>query len=63
MVSHKIIFFAGKKMEVIQKIIQSAMADCIFHEYSVLVLDDLDSITNAATNDEEMTPDAMNAAR
>ncbi|XP_051155362.1 peroxisome biogenesis factor 1 [Leptopilina boulardi] len=53
----------GKKMEVIQKVIQSAMSDCVFHEYSVLILDDLDSITNAATNDEEMTPDSMNAAR
>ena len=50
-------------MDVIQKVIQSAVNDCVYHQYSVLFLDDLESITNVSTNDEETTPDSLNADR
>ncbi|XP_015435576.1 PREDICTED: peroxisome biogenesis protein 1 [Dufourea novaeangliae] len=53
----------GKKAEMLQKIITTALTECIYYQPSVLFLDDLESITNASTNDEENTPDAMNAAR
>ncbi|CAK9814659.1 Peroxisome biogenesis factor 1 [Anthophora plagiata] len=53
----------GKKAEMLQKIIITALTECIYYEPSVLFLDDLESITNASANDEENTPDAINAAR
>ncbi|KOC60225.1 Peroxisome biogenesis factor 1, partial [Habropoda laboriosa] len=53
----------GKKAEMLQKIITTALTECTYHAPSVLFLDDLESITNASTNDEENTPDAINAAR
>lgn len=47
----------------LQKVITTALAECIYYQPSVLFLDDIESITNASTNDEENTPDAINAAR
>lgn len=40
-----------------------ALTECIYYQPSVLFLDDLESITSASMNDEENTPDAINAAR
>ncbi|XP_076762251.1 peroxisomal biogenesis factor 1 isoform X2 [Xylocopa sonorina] len=53
----------GKKAEMMQKIITTSLIECIYYQPSVLFLDDLESITNASMNDEENTPDAINAAR
>ncbi|XP_017754802.1 PREDICTED: peroxisome biogenesis factor 1 [Eufriesea mexicana] len=53
----------GKKAEMLQKVITTALAECIYYQPSVLFLDDIESITNASINDEENTPDAINAAR
>nr|XP_003707760.1 PREDICTED: peroxisome biogenesis factor 1 [Megachile rotundata]XP_012151141.1 PREDICTED: peroxisome biogenesis factor 1 [Megachile rotundata]XP_012151142.1 PREDICTED: peroxisome biogenesis factor 1 [Megachile rotundata] len=53
----------GKKAEMLQKILINALNECVYYEPSVLFLDDIESITNASTNDEENTPDATNAAR
>jgi len=46
-----------------QKIITTAMSECVYYQPSILFLDDLESITNASLNDEENTIDAMNASR
>ncbi|XP_053998101.1 peroxisomal ATPase PEX1 [Hylaeus anthracinus] len=53
----------GKKAEMFQKFVTTVLTECVYYQPSVLFLDDLESITNASTNDEENTPDAMNAAR
>lgn len=53
----------GKKVETLQKIIMSAMNECVYYQPSILFLDDLESITNASLNDEENTIDATNASR
>ncbi|KAK1126053.1 hypothetical protein K0M31_005580 [Melipona bicolor] len=53
----------GKKAETLQKIIVTALTECIYYQPSILFLDDLESITSASMNDEENTPDAINAAR
>ncbi|KAK9306176.1 hypothetical protein QLX08_003068 [Tetragonisca angustula] len=53
----------GKKAETLQKIIVTALTECIYYQPSILFLDDLESVTSASMNDEENTPDAMNAAR
>lgn len=53
----------GKKVETLQKIIVSAMNECVYYQPSILFLDDLESITNASLNDEENTIDATNASR
>ncbi|XP_076242599.1 peroxisomal biogenesis factor 1 [Calliopsis andreniformis] len=53
----------GKKAEILQKIIIAALTECVYLQPSVLFLDDLESITNASTSDEENTPDSINAAR
>ncbi|CAL7940371.1 unnamed protein product [Xylocopa violacea] len=53
----------GKKAEMMQKIITTSLTECIYYQPSVLFLDDIESITNASMNDEENTPDAINAAR
>ncbi|KAG7207684.1 hypothetical protein KM043_009303 [Ampulex compressa] len=53
----------GKKMEILQKLITAALSECAYYQPSVLFLDDLESITSASSNDEETTPDAINAAR
>ncbi|KAL0101615.1 hypothetical protein PUN28_019032 [Cardiocondyla obscurior] len=53
----------GKKVETIQKIITSAMSECVYYQPSILFLDDLESITNASLNDEENTIDTTNASR
>ncbi|XP_050461247.1 uncharacterized protein LOC126856619 isoform X2 [Cataglyphis hispanica] len=53
----------GKKVETLQKIITSAMNECMYYQPSILFLDDLESITNASLNDEENTIDATNASR
>ncbi|KAL6424824.1 hypothetical protein ACFW04_010032 [Cataglyphis niger] len=53
----------GKKVETLQKIIISAMNECVYYQPSILFLDDLESITNASLNDEENTIDATNASR
>nr|XP_033334649.1 peroxisome biogenesis factor 1 [Megalopta genalis] len=53
----------GKKVEMIQKILITALSESIYYQPSVIFLDDVESITNASANDEEITPDAINAAR
>ncbi|XP_029035401.2 peroxisome biogenesis factor 1 [Osmia bicornis bicornis] len=53
----------GKKAEMWQKILTVALNECVYYQPSVLFLDDIESITVASANDEENTPDAMNAAR
>ena len=53
----------GKKAEILQKTLTAALTECAYYQPSVLFLDDLESITNASTNDEENSPDAINAAR
>ncbi|XP_020300229.1 peroxisome biogenesis factor 1 isoform X2 [Pseudomyrmex gracilis] len=53
----------GKKVEAMQKIITSAINECVYYQPSILFLDDLESITNASLNDEENTIDATNASR
>ncbi|XP_072762957.1 peroxisomal ATPase PEX1 isoform X2 [Anoplolepis gracilipes] len=53
----------GKKVETLQKMIMSAMNECVYYQPSILFLDDLESITNASLNDEENTIDATNASR
>ncbi|XP_017876289.1 peroxisome biogenesis factor 1 [Ceratina calcarata] len=53
----------GKKAEMLQKIVTTALTECIYYQPSILFLDDIESITNASMNDEEKTPDAINAAR
>ncbi|XP_076222599.1 peroxisomal biogenesis factor 1 isoform X2 [Nomia melanderi] len=53
----------GKKVEMLQKIITTILGECAYYQPSVLFFDDLESITNASANDEENTPDAINAAR
>ncbi|XP_033208911.1 peroxisome biogenesis factor 1 isoform X2 [Belonocnema kinseyi] len=53
----------GKRVDPISKIIESVLKDCVFHQYSVLFLDDLEFITNASQNEEEATPDSTNATR
>ncbi|CAL1678759.1 unnamed protein product [Lasius platythorax] len=53
----------GKKVETLQKIIVSAMNECVYYQPSILFLDDLESISNASLNDEENTIDATNASR
>ncbi|XP_043256334.1 peroxisome biogenesis factor 1 [Colletes gigas] len=53
----------GKKAEMFQKILTTVLTECAYYEPSILFLDDLESITNASTNDEENTPDAINASR
>ncbi|EFN77746.1 Peroxisome biogenesis factor 1 [Harpegnathos saltator] len=53
----------GKKVETVQKIVASAMHECVYHQPSILFLDDLECITNASLNDEENTIDATNASR
>lgn len=55
--------YVGKRVDPISKIIESVLKDCVFHQYSVLFLDNLECITNASQNDEEVTPDSTNAAR
>lgn len=40
-----------------------ALSECIYYQPSVLFLDDLESITSASMNDEENSPDTINAAR
>nr|XP_012225043.1 PREDICTED: peroxisome biogenesis factor 1 [Linepithema humile] len=52
----------GKKVETIQKMITSALSECVYYQPSILFLDDLESISNTS-NDEENTIDATNAAR
>lgn len=56
-------FSSGKKAEMLQKILTVALNECVYYQPSVLFLDDIESITVASANDEENTPDAMNAAR
>ncbi|XP_076292104.1 peroxisomal biogenesis factor 1 [Lasioglossum baleicum] len=53
----------GKKAEMLQKILITALHESAYYQPSVIFLDDLECITNASTNDEENTPDAINAAR
>ncbi|XP_014481800.1 PREDICTED: peroxisome biogenesis factor 1 isoform X2 [Dinoponera quadriceps] len=53
----------GKKVETVQKIFASAMNECVYHQPSILFMDDLECITNASLNDEENTVDATNASR
>ncbi|XP_076671558.1 peroxisomal biogenesis factor 1 isoform X3 [Andrena cerasifolii] len=53
----------GKKAEILQKTLTAALTECAYYQPSVLFLDDLESITNASMNDEENSPDAINAAR
>ncbi|XP_012278044.1 peroxisome biogenesis factor 1 [Orussus abietinus] len=53
----------GKKVEMMQKIMSSAMSDCSYHEPSILFLDGLESVASSPPNDEENTPDTINAAR
>ncbi|XP_015607346.1 peroxisome biogenesis factor 1 isoform X2 [Cephus cinctus] len=53
----------GKKAEMLHKIILPAIIECAYHQPSILFLDDLDSITSTSSNEEENTPDAINAAR
>lgn len=53
----------GKKVEMLQKIIMAALSECVYYQPSIIFLDDIEAITNASMNDEENTPDALNAAR
>lgn len=53
----------GKKAETLHRIIMTALTECIYYQPSILFLDDLESITSASMNDEENTPDTINAAR
>ncbi|XP_043284431.1 peroxisome biogenesis factor 1 isoform X2 [Venturia canescens] len=53
----------GKRAEAMHKILSVAMADCIYHQPSILILDDLETITSSDSGEEETTPDAMNASR
>ncbi|XP_078046831.1 peroxisomal biogenesis factor 1 [Augochlora pura] len=53
----------GKKSEMLQKILTTALNESAYYQPSVIFLDDLESVTNASANDEETTPDAVNAAR
>nr|XP_050857822.1 uncharacterized protein LOC127067205 [Vespula vulgaris]XP_050857823.1 uncharacterized protein LOC127067205 [Vespula vulgaris]XP_050857824.1 uncharacterized protein LOC127067205 [Vespula vulgaris]XP_050857826.1 uncharacterized protein LOC127067205 [Vespula vulgaris]XP_050857827.1 uncharacterized protein LOC127067205 [Vespula vulgaris]XP_050857828.1 uncharacterized protein LOC127067205 [Vespula vulgaris]XP_050857829.1 uncharacterized protein LOC127067205 [Vespula vulgaris]XP_050857830.1 unc len=53
----------GKKVEMLQKIVCAAMSQCIYHQPSILFLEDIDSITMVSSNNEENTPDSVNAAR
>ncbi|XP_076649014.1 peroxisomal biogenesis factor 1 [Halictus rubicundus] len=53
----------GKKAEMLQKILTTALHESVYYQPSVIFLDDLEAITNASANDEENTPDAINAAR
>ncbi|XP_025075849.1 peroxisome biogenesis factor 1 [Pogonomyrmex barbatus] len=39
------------------------MSECVYYQPSILFLDNLESITNASSNDEENTIDATNASR
>lgn len=47
----------------LQKIIMAALSECVYYQPSIIFLDDIEAITNASMNDEENTPDALNAAR
>lgn len=47
----------------LQKIVCAAMSQCIYHQPSILFLEDIDSITMVSSNNEENTPDSVNAAR
>lgn len=47
----------------LQKIIMAALSECVYYQPSIIFLDDIEAITNASMNDEENTPDAINAAR
>lgn len=47
----------------LQKIVCAAMSQCIYHQPSILFLEDIDSITTVSSNNEENTPDSVNAAR
>lgn len=47
----------------LQKIIMAVLSECVYYQPSIIFLDDIEAITNASMNDEENTPDAINAAR
>lgn len=49
-------------MEALQKVITSALSECVYYQPSILFLDNLESISNTS-NDEENSIDATNAAR
>ncbi|XP_043494802.1 peroxisome biogenesis factor 1 [Polistes fuscatus] len=58
------ISFKGRKVEMLQKIICAAISQCIYHQPSVLFLENIESITMISSNNEENnTPDSVNAFR
>lgn len=52
----------GKKSEAIQKILISLFNDCSYYQPSIIFFDDLESLTNVRT-DEENNIDSINSAR
>ncbi|KAI4503720.1 hypothetical protein M0802_001123 [Mischocyttarus mexicanus] len=58
------ISFKGKKVEMLQKNIYAAISQCIYHQPSILFLENIESITMISSNNEENnTPDSVNAFR
>lgn len=45
------------------KMLSAAMIDCVYHQPSIFILDDIETITSPLSGEEENTPDAMNASR
>lgn len=56
-------YSAGKRVEILQKTFLPAILDCIYHQPSILFVDDLESIAGRTMDDEENTPDSINTAR
>ncbi|KAJ8684244.1 hypothetical protein QAD02_020036 [Eretmocerus hayati] len=53
----------GKKVEVIQKLFLTELSHAVYYQPSILFLDDIESITCANSNNDEVTADSTNAAR
>ena len=53
----------GKKVEVIEKMMSNLITEAVYYQHSILIFDDIESITGSGQSTDENTPDSTNASR